>query len=176
MNYALGIVLAALAALLGWLVGRRISPQPEVSREDTQRLLDSAKAEAEKLKQDAQVESKEILLRAQREVESELRSRRAELEREADRSTNSAYLVTTALRRQHGRQRQAILVDLCAVASMSGPTSSSLRPEYTTNSAASCVALGSWSPPPHADSPRIATVIRAAAPPALIIDTPLQFR
>ncbi len=85
MNYALGIVLTALAALLGWLVGRRLSPQPEVSREDAQRLLDSAKGEAEKLRHDAQVESKEILLRAQREVESELRSRRAELEREAER-------------------------------------------------------------------------------------------
>jgi ribonuclease Y len=85
MNYALGIVLTALAALLGWLVGRRIAPQPEVAREDTQRLLENAKAEAEKIKQDAQVESKEVLLRAQREVESELRSRRAELERDADR-------------------------------------------------------------------------------------------
>lgn len=85
MNYALGIVLTALAALLGWLVGRRIAPQPEVAREDTQRLLESAKAEAEKIKQDAQVESKEVLLRAQREVDSELRSRRAELERDAER-------------------------------------------------------------------------------------------
>ncbi len=85
MNYALGIVLTALAALLGWLVGRRVAPQPEVAREDTQRLLDSAKAEAEKIKQDAQVESKEVLLRAQREVDSELRSRRAELERDAER-------------------------------------------------------------------------------------------
>ena len=63
MNYALGIVLAALAALLGW--PRRpshLAPARGLAREDTQRLLDSAKSEAEKLKQDAQVESKEILL------------------------------------------------------------------------------------------------------------------
>lgn len=87
MNYAVGIVLAALGALLGWLVGRRLAPQPLAAREDAQRALDTAKTEAEQIKRDAQVESKEVLLRAQREVEAELRTRRGELEREAERIT-----------------------------------------------------------------------------------------
>lgn len=87
MNYAVGIVLAALGALLGWLVGRRLAPQPLAAREDAQRALDTAKSEAEQIKRDAQVESKEVLLRAQREVEAELRTRRGELEREVERIT-----------------------------------------------------------------------------------------
>ena len=87
MNYAVGIVLAALGALLGWLVGRRLAPQPLAAREDAQRALDTAKTEAEQIKRDAQVESKEVLLRAQREVEAELRTRRGELEREVERIT-----------------------------------------------------------------------------------------
>ena len=87
MNYAVGIVLAALGALLGWLVGRRLAPQPLAAREEAQRAVDTAKTEAEQIKRDAQVESKEVLLRAQREVEAELRTRRGELEREAERIT-----------------------------------------------------------------------------------------
>jgi len=87
MNYAVGIVLAALGALLGWLFGRRLAPQPLAARDEAQRALDAAKSEAEQIKRDAQVESKEVLLRAQREVEAELRTRRGELEREAERIT-----------------------------------------------------------------------------------------
>ncbi len=87
MNYAVGIVLAALGALLGWLFGRRVAPQPLATREEAQRALDAAKSEAEQIKRDAQVESKEVLLKAQREVEAELRTRRGELEREAERIT-----------------------------------------------------------------------------------------
>ena len=85
MNYAVGIAMAALGVLLGWLFGRRVTPQQTSAKEESQRLMESARSEAEQLKRDAQVESKELLLRTQRELDAEQRSRRLELEREAER-------------------------------------------------------------------------------------------
>src|SRR5262249_17842323 len=86
VSYAIGAVLCAIGMLLGLLVGRRFAPQKAVlAQEEGQRLLESARTEAEQLKRDAQVESKELLVRAQRDADAELHTHRQELEREAER-------------------------------------------------------------------------------------------
>jgi len=86
VSYAIGIVLCVAGALIGLILGRRMGPQePPNALEDGQKLLESARSEAETLKRDAQVESKEILLRAQKEADAELVAHREELERETER-------------------------------------------------------------------------------------------
>jgi ribonuclease Y len=85
MNYALGSVLCVVAAVIGWFLGKRTAPPVVDGKEEGTQLLARARADAEQLRLDAQVESKELLLRAQREVDADLRTRRDELERDADR-------------------------------------------------------------------------------------------
>ncbi|MFO0576949.1 MAG: ribonuclease Y [Polyangia bacterium] len=91
MNYAVAIALCIFALagglVVGLLVARRLGPRPlaDDAEQDRQRLLETARTEADQIKRDAQVESKEILLRAQEVAETELRGRREEVEREAQR-------------------------------------------------------------------------------------------
>ena len=87
MSYAVGIALCAVGVLLGIILARRLGPRPDggAAEQERQRLLQAALTEADQIKRDAQVQSKEILLRAQETTETDLRSRRDELEREGQR-------------------------------------------------------------------------------------------
>ena len=83
MTIAVGIALCILGVVLGVVLAQRLSPAPrgEQAEDARQHLLDAARTEAEQIKRDAQVESKELLLRAQETAEAELRARREEIER-----------------------------------------------------------------------------------------------
>ncbi len=116
MTYAVGIALCAVGILLGLLLARRLSPKPTGGSEedDRQALLASARTEADQIKRDAQVQSKEILLRAQENAEAELRARRDELEREAQRlakqetaHAKKAEIITTR-EEEHNRRERAV--------------------------------------------------------------------
>ncbi len=87
MTIAVGIALCILGVVLGVVLAQRLSPAPrgEQAEDARQHLLDAARTEAEQIKRDAQVESKELLLRAQETAEAELRARREEIERESQR-------------------------------------------------------------------------------------------
>jgi ribonuclease Y len=87
VSYAVGIALCAVGVLLGIILARRLGPRPDggAAEQERQRLLQAALTEADQIKRDAQVQSKEILLRAQETTETDLRSRRDELEREGQR-------------------------------------------------------------------------------------------
>ena len=67
MSYAVGIALCAVGVLLGIILARRLGPRPDggAAEQERQRLLQAALTEADQIKRDAQVQSKEILLRAQ---------------------------------------------------------------------------------------------------------------
>ncbi len=85
MNQALTIFFAMLAAalvayLMGWPARRRTAPESE---EDKQRLVAVARAEAEAIRRQAEVEAKEIAHRSRAEVDAELRTRRQEVDRMA---------------------------------------------------------------------------------------------
>ena len=90
MTIAIGITLCILGVVLGVVLAQRLSPAPrgEQAEESRQHVLDAARSEAEQIKRDAQVESKELLLRAQETAEAELRARREEIEREVQRLGN----------------------------------------------------------------------------------------
>jgi ribonuclease Y len=87
VTIAIGITLCILGVVLGVVLAQRLSPAPrgEQAEESRQHVLDAARSEAEQIKRDAQVESKELLLRAQETAEVELRARREEIEREVQR-------------------------------------------------------------------------------------------
>jgi len=87
VTIAVGIALCILGVVLGVVLAQRLSPAPrgEQAEDARQHLLDAARTEAEQIKRDAQVESKELLLRAQETAEAELRARREEIERESQR-------------------------------------------------------------------------------------------
>ena len=87
MTTAMGIALCAAALLLGFLLARFFGDKPQgaTAELERQRLLDSAKTEAEQLKRDAQVQAKEVVLSAQEAADEGLRDRRTEMEREAER-------------------------------------------------------------------------------------------
>lgn len=89
MTIAIGIVLCATALVLGAALARVFGPRPEspAAEMERQRVLEAARTEAEQIKRDAQVQAKETVLRAQESVDAELRERRVELEREAERLT-----------------------------------------------------------------------------------------
>jgi ribonuclease Y len=87
VNYAIGLVLCAVGVLLGLLLSRRLGPRPLAANEEQRLLLESARSEAETLKREALVESKDVVLRAQQTADEEQRRRREELDREADRVT-----------------------------------------------------------------------------------------
>src|SRR5664279_5459874 len=82
------IIGAILAAVIAWVVafllGRSSKPDavPE-SEEERKRVLDAATSESEALKRQALVEAKEAAQKIRNDVESELRSRRQELDRGA---------------------------------------------------------------------------------------------
>jgi len=87
VSYAIGAALCALGVLIGILLARRMGPSPQSAEPERQRLFETAREEAEQIRRSAQVESKELVLRAQESAEAELRARREELEREATRLT-----------------------------------------------------------------------------------------
>ena len=114
MSYAVGIALCAVGILLGLLLARRLGPKPNgaAAEQERMRLLETARTEAEQVKRDAQVQSKEILLRAQETAETELRARREELEREAQRlakqesaHAKKAEIIVTREEEQNRRER-----------------------------------------------------------------------
>jgi ribonuclease Y len=114
VNYAVGIALCAVGILLGLLLARRFGPRPTGSDAEQERshLLSTARTEADQIKRDAQVQSKEILLRAQETAEAELRARREELEREAQRlakqeaaHAKKAEIIATREEEQNRRER-----------------------------------------------------------------------
>lgn len=114
MSYAVGLALCAVGILLGLLLARRLGPKPSgaAAEQERMRLLETARTEAEQVKRDAQVQSKEILLRAQETAETELRSRREELEREAQRlakqesaHAKKAEIIVTREEEQNRRER-----------------------------------------------------------------------
>jgi ribonuclease Y len=81
----IGAILAAVVAgVVAFLLGRISKPDavPE-SEEERKRVLDAATSEAEALKRQALVEAKEGAQKIRNDVESELRSRRQELDRGA---------------------------------------------------------------------------------------------
>ena len=89
MTLAMGIALCAAALLLGLLLARFLGEKPQgaTAEHERQRLLESARSEAEQLKRDAQVQAKEIVLSAQEAADGDLRERRTEMAREAERLT-----------------------------------------------------------------------------------------
>jgi ribonuclease Y len=114
VTIAIGIALCILGVVLGVVLAQRLSPAPrgEHAEEARQHLLDSARNEAEQIKRDAQVESKELLLRAQETAETELRARRDEIEREAQRlgkqeaaQTRKAEILASREEEQNRRDR-----------------------------------------------------------------------
>ena len=114
MTIAIGIALCILGVVLGVVLAQRLSPAPrgEHAEEARQHLLDTARSEAEQIKRDAQVESKELLLRAQETAEAELRARRDEIEREAQRlgkqeaaQTRKAEILASREEEQNRRDR-----------------------------------------------------------------------
>lgn len=114
MTIAIGIALCVLGVVLGVVLAQRLSPAPrgEQSEDMRQHLLDSARSEADQIKRDAQVESKELLLKAQETAETELRSRRDELERESQRlgkqeaaQTRKAEILASREEEQSRRER-----------------------------------------------------------------------
>jgi ribonuclease Y len=112
VNYAIGLVLCAVGVLLGLFFGRRSAPPPLAASDEQQKLLDGARSDAEKLKRDALVESKDLVLRAQQKADDEQRTRREELDREADRVTKQeaaqarkAELVASREEEQNRRER-----------------------------------------------------------------------
>jgi len=81
----IGAILAAvIAGVVAFLLGRISKPDavPE-SEEERKRALDAATSEAEALKRQALVEAKEAAQKIRNDVESDLRSRRQELDRGA---------------------------------------------------------------------------------------------
>ena len=81
----IGAILAAvIAGVVAFLLGRISKPDavPE-SEEERKRVLDAATSEAEARKRQALVEAKEAAQKIRNDVESELRSRRQELDRGA---------------------------------------------------------------------------------------------
>ena len=116
MTYAVGIALCAVGILLGLLLARRLGPKPSGGTEEQERqtLLLTARTEADQIKRDAQVQSKEVLLRAQESAEAELRARRDELEREAQRlakqetaHAKKAEIIATR-EEEHNRRERAV--------------------------------------------------------------------
>jgi len=114
VTIAIGIALCILGVVLGVVLAQRLSPAPrgEHAEEARQHLLDTARSEAEQIKRDAQVESKELLLRAQETAEAELRARRDEIEREAQRlgkqeaaQTRKAEILASREEEQNRRDR-----------------------------------------------------------------------
>jgi ribonuclease Y len=81
----IGAILAAvIAGVVAFLLGRISKPDavPE-SEEERKRVLDAATSEAEALKRQALVEAKEAAQKIRNDVESDLRSRRQDLDRGA---------------------------------------------------------------------------------------------
>lgn len=114
MNYAVPIVLCVLGIALGAALGRRLGPRPlgGEAEQERQRLIDSARSEADQIKRDAQVESKELLLRAQETADNDLRARREDVEREAQRlakqeasQARKAELLATREEEQNKREK-----------------------------------------------------------------------
>lgn len=114
MTIAIGIALCILGVVLGVVLAQRLSPSPnsQQSEDERQRLLDAARSDAEQIKRDAQVESKELLLRAQEVADAELRTRREDIEREAQRlgkqeaaQTRKAEILASREEEQNRRER-----------------------------------------------------------------------
>lgn len=114
MTLAVGIALCILGIVLGIVLAQKFSPSPtgKQATETQKEILDAARREAEQIKLDAQVESKDLLLRAQEAADAELRARRDEIEREAQRigkqeaaQTRKAEVLTSREEEQNRRER-----------------------------------------------------------------------
>jgi ribonuclease Y len=81
MGLALLVALAAL--IVGALVARLSAPKPkDLPEAERQKVIESARSEAEQVKRAAEVEAKEIALRAQEKGEGELKAKRADVEKQ----------------------------------------------------------------------------------------------
>src|SRR3954469_394813 len=99
-------VLAALgAAVAFYFVGRGAHP-PVVpqSEEEKQRVLAAAQAEAEAVKRPAAVEAKEIAQKSRAELDTELRARRQDVERQSAEVTAKGQALDRRERDVRGEQ------------------------------------------------------------------------
>lgn len=80
---AIGIALCLVALILGVIVGAKMlgTKQASVPEAERQKLVDAARAEAESLKQKAQLEAKQAAMKATQDAEKEIKDRRADLQR-----------------------------------------------------------------------------------------------
>jgi len=80
---AIGIALCLVALILGVIVGAKMlgTKQSAVPEAERQKLVDAARAEAEGLKRQAQLEAKEAALKATQDAEREVKERRSEVAR-----------------------------------------------------------------------------------------------
>jgi ribonuclease Y len=79
----IGIALCLVALIVGAIVGAKVlgTKESAVPETERQKLVDAARAEAESLKRQAQLEAKEAALKSSAEAEREMKERRAELQR-----------------------------------------------------------------------------------------------
>jgi len=99
-------VLAALgAAVAFYFVGRGAHPPavPE-SEEEKQRVLAAASSEAEAVKRQAAIEAKEIAQKSRAEVETELRAKRQEVDKQAAETTAKGQALDRRERELRGEQ------------------------------------------------------------------------
>ncbi|MSP62673.1 MAG: ribonuclease Y [Myxococcales bacterium] len=86
MSVGLAIALILVAGVLGVVAARLLAPKPPertpLPEEDRNRLVEAARTEAEQVKRAAELEAKDITLRAQQKSGDELKVKRAEIERQ----------------------------------------------------------------------------------------------
>jgi ribonuclease Y len=80
---AIGIALCLVALILGVIVGAKMlgTKQASVPEAERQKLVDAARAEAESLKQKAQLEAQQAAMKATQDAEKEIKDRRSDLQR-----------------------------------------------------------------------------------------------
>ncbi len=84
-----GLLIGASVSLVVFLLNKKASKQRGISlEEERRRILEDARAEAERIKREAQLEAKDLLYKARSEAEREHRDRRNELNRIERRLNN----------------------------------------------------------------------------------------
>jgi ribonuclease Y len=83
LTIGIGIALCLIALVVGVVVGAKVlgTPESAAPEAERQKLVDAARAEAESVKRQAQLEAKEAALKATADAEREVKERRNELGR-----------------------------------------------------------------------------------------------
>ncbi len=117
MTAALIVVICLAVGVAAWLAGRAMSrtralpPPPERTEEERKRLIEGAKAEAASLRKQAELDGKDLALKARKEVEDDLRTRRADLDHKIHE--------TAAKEQNLGAREKALRTEMDALAQKS---------------------------------------------------------